>query len=92
MSELRYWVSTLHVASLIGRDRTALATQVLAAVDAELGGASEARVRLEQNSGNRRRDPGQAASVTSSMRSPRQAASTGRTANSTSALVDACHR
>lgn len=37
MSELRYWMSTMHVASLIGRDRAGLATQVLAAVDAELG-------------------------------------------------------
>ena len=37
MSELRYWMSTMHVASLIGRDRIALATQVKASVDAELG-------------------------------------------------------
>jgi len=36
MSELRYWMSTMHVASLIGRDRTALAKQVKASVDAEL--------------------------------------------------------
>lgn len=54
MSELRYWVSTLQVASQIGRDRTALATQVLAAVDAELGGASGMRVEAGANSGNRR--------------------------------------
>ena len=37
MSELRYWMSTMHVASLIGRDRMALATQVKASVDAALG-------------------------------------------------------
>jgi hypothetical protein len=37
MSELRYWMSTMHVASLIGRDRTTFARQVLASVDAELG-------------------------------------------------------
>lgn len=37
MAELRYWMSTMHVASLIGRDRTSLARQVLASVDAELG-------------------------------------------------------
>ncbi len=54
MSELRYWVSTLQVASQIGRDRTALATQVLAAVDAELGGASGMRVEAGANSGNGR--------------------------------------
>ncbi|HET7239127.1 MAG TPA: hypothetical protein VFI76_08865, partial [Terrimicrobiaceae bacterium] len=36
MSELRYWMSTMHVASLIGRDRTALAKQVKSSVDAEL--------------------------------------------------------
>lgn len=38
MSELSYWMSTMHVASLIGRDRTRLARQVLASVDAELRG------------------------------------------------------
>lgn len=38
MSELRYWMSTMQVASMIGRDRTTLARQVLASVDAELGG------------------------------------------------------
>jgi len=37
MSELRYWMSTMQVASMIGRDRTTLARQVLASVDAELG-------------------------------------------------------
>ena len=37
MSELRYWVSTLHVASLIGRDRIARANQVLSELAAELG-------------------------------------------------------
>ncbi len=36
MSELRYWVSSMHVASLIGRDGMTLARQVLASVDAEL--------------------------------------------------------
>lgn len=36
MSELRYWMSTMRVASQIGRDRTSLAKQVLASVDAEL--------------------------------------------------------
>ena len=30
ISQLRYWMSTMHVASLIGRDRIALATQVKA--------------------------------------------------------------
>ena len=37
MSELRYWMSTMQDASMIGRDRTTLARQVLASVDAELG-------------------------------------------------------
>lgn len=37
MSELRYWMSTMQVASLIGRDRTQFARQVLSSVDAELG-------------------------------------------------------
>ena len=41
MSELRYWVSTLQVASQIGRDRTAFARQMLASVKAEL--ANEGR-------------------------------------------------
>lgn len=36
MSELRYWMSTMHVASLIGRDRTSLARQVMTSVSAEL--------------------------------------------------------
>jgi len=36
MSELRYWMSTMHVASLIGRDRTSRARQVLASVNLEL--------------------------------------------------------
>ncbi len=40
MSELRYWMSTMHVASLIGRDRTKFAKQVLDSVDAELGDSS----------------------------------------------------
>jgi hypothetical protein len=36
MSELRYWMSTMQVASTIGRDRTTFARQVHAVVDAEL--------------------------------------------------------
>lgn len=36
MAELRYWMSTMHVATLIGRDRTSLARQVLASVNSEL--------------------------------------------------------
>jgi hypothetical protein len=36
MSELRYWMSTMQVASQIGRDRTAFARQMLASVEAEL--------------------------------------------------------
>lgn len=36
MAGLRYWMSTMHVASLIGRDRMTLARQVKASVDAEL--------------------------------------------------------
>lgn len=37
MSELRYWMSTMQVASMIGRGRTTLAGQILASVDAEIG-------------------------------------------------------
>jgi hypothetical protein len=37
MSELRYWMSTMQVASQIGADRTKLAGQVLGSVEAELG-------------------------------------------------------
>ncbi len=37
MSELRYWMSTMQVASMIGRDRTTFARQVLSSVDAQLG-------------------------------------------------------
>jgi hypothetical protein len=37
MSELRYWMSTMQVASQIGRDRTEFARQMLASVQAELG-------------------------------------------------------
>lgn len=40
MSQLRYWMSTMHVASLIGRDRITLAEKIKAAVDAELAGHS----------------------------------------------------
>lgn len=36
MGELRYWMSTMRVASQIGRDREARATQLLEAVEAEL--------------------------------------------------------
>jgi hypothetical protein len=36
MSELRYWMSTMHVASQIGRDREARATQLMAALEAEM--------------------------------------------------------
>jgi hypothetical protein len=36
MSELRYWMSTMKVASMIGRDRATFAKQVRAAVDGEL--------------------------------------------------------
>ena len=36
MAELRYWMSTMQVASQIGRDRTTLAREVRAAVAAEL--------------------------------------------------------
>ena len=41
MSELRYWMSTMHVASLIGRDRTSFAKQVLVSVDAALGDSAD---------------------------------------------------
>ena len=41
MSELRYWMSTMHVASLIGRARASLAKQALVSVDSELGDARE---------------------------------------------------
>lgn len=37
MAELRYWMSTLHVASLIGQGRTALARRLLGTVSSELG-------------------------------------------------------
>ncbi|MEX0644405.1 MAG: hypothetical protein WD076_03800, partial [Parvularculaceae bacterium] len=37
MAELRYWMSTMHVASLIGRDRIESATLLRRAVDSELG-------------------------------------------------------
>jgi hypothetical protein len=37
MSELRYWMSTMQVASQIGRDRTTFARQMQAAVKSELG-------------------------------------------------------
>lgn len=39
MAELRYWMSTMEVASRIGRDRTVFAKEVLNAVNAELGAA-----------------------------------------------------
>jgi hypothetical protein len=37
MAELRYWMSTMHVATLIGRDRTASAGEVLKSVETALG-------------------------------------------------------
>ncbi len=37
MGELRYWMSTMHVAAIIGRDRVASATRLHEAVEAELG-------------------------------------------------------
>jgi hypothetical protein len=36
MAELRYWMSTMQVASMIGRDRTTFARQMLASVNREL--------------------------------------------------------
>jgi hypothetical protein len=36
MSELRYWMSTMHVAAQIGGDRQARAEQLVAAVEAEM--------------------------------------------------------
>lgn len=41
MSELRYWMSTMQVASQIGRDRTAFARQTRASVRSELAGQSD---------------------------------------------------
>jgi hypothetical protein len=41
MSELRYWMSTMEVASNIGRERMVLARQVHRSVDAELAGRAE---------------------------------------------------
>ena len=41
MSELRYWMSTMHVASLIGRDRTANAVQLRSRVEAVFGRAPQ---------------------------------------------------
>ena len=41
MSELRYWMSTMQVVSIIGRDRTALARHLLSSVDAELSHDSD---------------------------------------------------
>jgi len=38
MSELRYWMSTMHVAMIIGRDRIAFATRLRDSVDAEISG------------------------------------------------------
>ena len=37
MSQLRYWMSTMEVASRIGRDRTVFAKEMLESVDAQLG-------------------------------------------------------
>jgi hypothetical protein len=41
MAELRYWMSTMQVASQIGRDRTNFARKLLASVDAQLDGERE---------------------------------------------------
>jgi hypothetical protein len=38
MVELRYWMSTMHVAAIIGEDRAASAAELRAAIDAELNG------------------------------------------------------
>ncbi len=38
MNELRYWMSTMKVASLIGRDRATSAKELRAKVDAAIGG------------------------------------------------------
>jgi hypothetical protein len=40
IEELRFWRSTLHVAKLIGRDRTDIATRIRKEIDTELGVAS----------------------------------------------------
>jgi hypothetical protein len=40
MAELRYWMSTMHVASIIGRDRTAFAIKLRDAIDSEIGSSS----------------------------------------------------
>jgi hypothetical protein len=41
MSELRYWMSTMNVASRLGHDHSANAEQLRSLVDADLGGAPE---------------------------------------------------
>ncbi len=40
IEELRFWQSTLHVASIIARDRTEIATRIRNEIDVELGAAS----------------------------------------------------
>lgn len=44
MSELRYWMSTMNVASRLGRDHTASAEQLRGLVDADLHGAPERKM------------------------------------------------
>jgi hypothetical protein len=44
MSELRYWMSTMNVASRLGRDHTANAEQLRSLVDADLRGAPDRKV------------------------------------------------
>jgi len=43
MSELRYWMSTMNVASRLGRDHTANAEQLRSLVDADLSGAPKGK-------------------------------------------------
>lgn len=45
MSELRYWMSTMHVASLMGRDRIVFARQLRDSVDAEIGNVPQSESR-----------------------------------------------
>ena len=40
IEELRFWRSTLQVASIIGRDRTDIATRIRKEIDKEIGVAS----------------------------------------------------
>jgi hypothetical protein len=38
MAELRYWMSTMRVAAIIGQDRAASAAELRASINAELSG------------------------------------------------------